>query len=581
MHSVSILASAGDYDWPRPWEDRYQNEEYVAEKNKILEKALTVIEKRFPKFRENIVTVDTGSPSTTERFLLKDHGNIGGPKQTIGQHMMNRLKARTEFEGLYAVGDSTVMGEGVISVTASAVGAANVILEDMGKKAYKPRKPEKSYVNYVKGQPRKPLPPRQDGVTTENSRRIANECQWCQDPICIRTCPAGIDIPTFIRKIESGNIAGAAKTVRENNPLGTICGTLCPAEKLCESVCHRQDFSDHPVQIKNLHKFSCEEAGDKGWNESCDDLNGETVAIVGAGPAGVSCAHYLARLGFRVDIYERADSVGGIVSQALPPHRYSNDSVQTELKQAVRSDRIKIHYGKELGRDIQLSEIADRYHSVFLSIGLSSGTSLNLPGLDKVRHVDALSFLKSSRASPANLDGKDILVIGGGSVAVDAAVSAKKQGATSVKMVCLESREEMPCLDYEVDEMEADGIELINSWGPVEFSGEGTLNCMRCTSIFDEEGKFAPVFDDSATRDIAFSDVIFAVGQKMDPDMLSYLTTHHGESMSDGKLQVIGSSFLLKGTDNVYGGGDLIRGGSTIVQAVADGRSVASEINER
>ncbi len=256
MHSVSILCSQGDYDWPRPWEDDYQSEKYVNEKNRMFDEAVKVIEKRFPKFGESVVTCDPASPSTTERFTMKDFGNIGGPKQTIGQHLMNRMKARTEFDGVYAVGDSTVLGEGVISVTASAVAAANEILKDAKIKPYRPQKPKKSYVNYVEGQPRKPLPPKEDGVTVENSPRIAVECQWCEDPKCMKTCPAGIDIPTLNRKLESGNIEGAAKTVRENNPLGGICGILCPSEKLCESVCNRQDFDDHSVQIKNLHKFS-------------------------------------------------------------------------------------------------------------------------------------------------------------------------------------------------------------------------------------------------------------------------------------------------------------------------------------
>ncbi|MBT3312536.1 MAG: FAD-dependent oxidoreductase [Desulfobacteraceae bacterium] len=582
MHSVSLLCSGGDYDWPRPSDSRYQSEEYVNEKNKLLEKALTVIEKRFPKFRESIVTVDTASPSTTERFTLKDFGNIGGPKQNIGQHLMNRLKARTEFDGVYAVGDSTVMGEGVISVTASAVGAANTILKDLRMKPFQAKKSEKSYVNYVKGQPRKPLPPKQDGVTVANSPRIAVECQWCQDQKCVENCPAGIDVPTFVRKLESGNIEGAAKTIRENNPLGAICGILCPSEKLCESVCNRLDFSDHPVQIKNLQKFACEEAGDRGWSQSYDDLNGQTVAIVGAGPAGLSSAHYLARMGFKVEIFEKADSLGGMISQALPVHRYSDDTIQTELNQAVMSDRINIQYGKELGKDIKLSELSDNYYSVFLAIGLSSGNTLDLPGVDTVNHIDALGFLKSNRVSPAKLNGQDVLVIGGGSVAVDAAVSAKKQGAKSVKMVCLESREEMPCLSYEVDELDAEGIELINSWGPLEFSGKSganSLKCEQCTSVFDDEGHFAPAFDSSANKDIAFSDVIFAVGQQFEPEILTYFKGDHPESIIDGKL-LINDNFLLKGTNNVYGGGDIIRGGSTIVQAVADGRSVASEINE-
>ena len=215
MHSVSILCSPGDYDWPRPWDPRYKSQEYENEKQKLLEDALNVVGKRFPHFRENIVTVDVASPSTTERFTLRNYGIVGGPKQTLGQHLLNRLKSRTDIEGLYAVGDSTVLGEGVTSVTSSALGAANSVLKDLEMPLYLIKKPKRSYVHYVEGKTRLPLPDQDEALNSVNSVRLANECQWCEDTKCMKKCPAGIDIPNFVRRIEAGNIIGAARAIRE------------------------------------------------------------------------------------------------------------------------------------------------------------------------------------------------------------------------------------------------------------------------------------------------------------------------------------------------------------------------------
>ncbi|MCP4761593.1 MAG: FAD-dependent oxidoreductase, partial [archaeon] len=195
MHSVSILCSAGDYNWPRPWEEGYQGEEYAKEKQKIADLALKKIEEHFPGFRKNIVTMEIGTPSTIERFTVRNHGCIGGPKQALGQHLLKRLKAKSEYKNLYCVGDSTVMGEGVVSVTSSAIGASNMLLKDLKMDQYKIRKYDKCYVNDVKGKPLAPLPALGVKLDESKAKRLANDCQWCEDPKCMTKCPAGIDVP--------------------------------------------------------------------------------------------------------------------------------------------------------------------------------------------------------------------------------------------------------------------------------------------------------------------------------------------------------------------------------------------------
>ncbi|MCG7853261.1 MAG: FAD-dependent oxidoreductase [Methanosarcinaceae archaeon] len=582
MHSISILCSAGDYKWPRPWEPEYQSEEYEQQKAIILENAMKAIEGHFPNFRENIVSVDMASPSTTERFTLRNYGVIGGPKQAMGQHLMNRLKSRTEFKNLYAVGDSCVMGEGVTSVTTSAIGAANMVLEDLKMPTYNIKtKPVKNNVNYVKGQPRTPTPDISVPVSSSNAKRLAVNCQWCEDPKCMIKCPAGIDVLNFVRRIEGGNIEGAARVIRENNPLGEICGILCPAEKLCESVCNRLEYADQPVRIKDLQKYACEQAGDRGWDPSQSDLNGKKVAIVGAGPAGISCAYYLARFGFEIDLYEKEDKVGGLISQAIPAYRVTDTNIQSELQRMITNPRIHLHLGESLGEEVKLDELSKNYHAVFLALGLSNGKELKMNGLDKVKSTDALSFLKKIRKNPDSEKLDNVLIVGGGSVAADAAITALKSGAKSVKIVSLESKEEMPCLSKEVLELEELGIEILNSWGPTEILDlptGGKLVCNQCTAVCDDKGNFSPTMDNSVKNEIEFTNIIFAVGQQISPEVSAYLESVIPESFTNGRITADPNTLLIQGSQNIYLGGDLYHGGSTIVQAVADGRKIAIEI---
>jgi prolycopene isomerase len=244
-HSITALCSTGGIEWPKPTDPDYQSEEYKKLKEEFAQKTIELLDKKFPGLKDNIIVMDMATPSTIEHYTLKNGGNIGGPKQAIGQHLMNRLHARSEFKNLYCVGDSTVMGEGVVSASVSAVGAVNMILEDSKpkRKRYKVGKYKKQYINYVKGQYREPMPDIADKLDETTASRVATECQWCENDKaeCMKQCPAGIDVLNFIRRLESKNYIGAAKSMREMNPLSAICGYICPAERLCESKCSHKE----------------------------------------------------------------------------------------------------------------------------------------------------------------------------------------------------------------------------------------------------------------------------------------------------------------------------------------------------
>lgn len=580
VHSVSILCSAEQEiePWPRPWDPDYQQEAYVARKQKIADRALNVLEEKFPGFKKGIRTIDIATPATTERFTLKNWGNIGGPKQALGQHLLNRMKIKSpDIKNLFCVGDSTSLGEGVVSVTTSGISAANLILRDDKRKEYDFRKFSKEHVSYLKkGYPRSPLPAKTEPITEDTASRHAVECQWCEDPKCISKCPAGIDIPNFIRRIESGNYAGAAKSIREMNPLGAICGYLCPAEKLCESECNHLDFSDFPVRIADLQSWVCKKAGKDGWlNENSLSLN-KKVAIIGAGPAGLSCGHYLATLGYQVDIFEKTDSIGGLITQVIPQDRMDYKVVLDELKSISSSDRIKISFNQELGKDVQLSELKNTHEAIFLSTGLSSGKMLSLEGSENNKSTDALNFLRNYHIDQkVNINGT-VLIIGGGSVAADVAHVISKETSNEVIMVCLESDDEMLCLPSELNDLKSNNVKILTSLGPKELVGN-KLICRKCISVFDSNGCFDPEFDEASLQEITFDHLIFAIGQKMDENLAKYLET-------ELKLKIIdidNTTQLISNQSNVYAGGDLTRGAGTIVEAVADGRRAAKAIHEK
>ncbi|GAG08080.1 unnamed protein product, partial [marine sediment metagenome] len=223
VRSVTLTV-VSDLKWPRPWEPAYRSEPYQRLKREEAEKVLDRVEAYIPNFRKHIRVMEIGTPTTTERFTLKNWGNVGGPKQAMGQDMMKRPTARTDWQNLYLCGDSTVMGLGVLPATMSAVGAANMLLRDLGQQEFLPREFSRQYVNLTAPKAWTPVPDAAEPITEASARRLAKECQWCEHAACIQDCPAQIDVVGFMRRLESGNFAGAARSMREMNPLAELCG---------------------------------------------------------------------------------------------------------------------------------------------------------------------------------------------------------------------------------------------------------------------------------------------------------------------------------------------------------------------
>jgi len=573
--SVTITA-VSTLEWPRPTDPAYQSEEYKQMKEQETEKVLDRLKPRFPNLRKHIKSMEIGTPSTIERYTLKNWGNIGGPKQMLGQDMMKRLKARSDWKNLYLVGDSTVMGLGVLPATTSGIGAANMVLKDLGLEGYTPRSFPRQFIHFIEGKPWSPGPDRLQPITEDSAMRMARDCDHCEEAGCIRACPASIDLVGFHRRVESGNFSGAARSMRQMNPLAEICGHVCPAEMFCQKKCNRLDYAEQPVRIADLHGWVCGKvSGAEGWDGCVAPQNGRRVAVVGAGPAGLTCAHFLARLGYRVDVLEKAEKPGGMLAMALPPFRMPEDIVAREIDGMTLSG-MHFEYGKTLGKDYSVSDLEHDYDAVFLAPGLWSGRKIEVPGAEKAETIDALRLLCAYRSEGRVEVGKKAVIIGGGSVATDAALAAKDSGAERVSLVCLEGEGEMPALPSELAELKRLGIEILHGWGPREILSDARMSFIRCTSVFDGQKRFQPAFDESEAMEMDFDSLIWAVGQAVEPTLAAYLEKEFGCA---GLISIDEDTTQVKDRPGVFAGGDIVRGAGTVVEAVADGRRAAMAID--
>jgi prolycopene isomerase len=334
-HVITTIAPSPE-PWPSPWSKEYRTTAYRERKAAAVERTLDQIETRFPNLRKNIIVLEAGTPATIERYTLKNGGAVGGPKQAIGQQLMKRLHAQSDWPNLYLCGDSTVMGMGTPAVTVSGIGAANLVLRAAGLNEYSRREFERQRVHIVKGRPLDPLPAVGTLIDAAWAKRLARECQYCESPGCTRACPTANDMRNVMRRIEAGNFAGAARALRQTNPLAEVCGYLCRPDPACERRCLRKSFADGPVRIAELEAWVCREAAERGWPRDTPEPTGRPAAIVGAGPAGLSCAYFLARAGWKVTLRDARPEPGGSLLD-LDPAALPKDARTRDVNGVLRT----------------------------------------------------------------------------------------------------------------------------------------------------------------------------------------------------------------------------------------------------
>ena len=392
---------------------------------------------------------------------------------------------------------------------------------------------------------------------------------------CTAECPVGIDIPLYLSKIREGDLIGAAKILLEANPIPAITGRVCP--HFCQERCNRGDH-DGPVSIRNVERFMgdyiLENAGELIIPP--ENTTNKGVAILGAGPAGLSAAFYLRRFGHRVVVFDRMSAPGGMLAYALPAYRLPGECIDAVVKLFERLG-IEFKLNVEVGKDVTLEDLRKDFDSLFLATGAPSSPPVGIEGENLT--IPGLQFLAEVKRGGKDVAGSRILVIGGGSVAIDVGITARRLGAKEVILACLESREEMPALGWEVEKAVEEGVELMPSWGPFRIvEGKGKvrrIGLMRCKSVFDKKGKFAPVLDDHVKETLEADLIILATGQKPD---LSYINARIPMKTEKG-LIFVKQQTQETSSPGVFAGGDVTSGPASVVEAVAGGRRAAFAID--
>ncbi|MEE9157718.1 MAG: NAD(P)-dependent oxidoreductase [Gammaproteobacteria bacterium] len=407
----------------------------------------------------------------------------------------------------------------------------------------------------------------------------ADRCYFCYDAPCTSACPTEIDIPGFIQKIRSRNLRGSARTILSENIMGGMCARVCPTEVLCEEACVRNTHEDKPVQIGLLQRYATDPVSEK--NISLFERAAETgkiVAVVGGGPAGLSCAHRLATLGHQVSVFNQTEKLGGLNEYGIAAYKTVNDFAQREVDYILGIGGIKVRTGVALGDDFSLAELREEYDAVFLGLGLSGVNDL---GLDNeqvdgvVNAVDYIATLRQTRQKSELPIGRRIVVIGGGMTAIDIAVQSKALGAEDVSIVYRRGQEHMKASRYEREFAQLRGV-MIKYWSsPRRLLTRGN----RVTGVEFELTSLGEDGQLKGTQEtyVLDADVVFkAIGQKVLWDKLGetaeILDLEHDRIIVD-KDRKTSLPDVWAGGDCVYGGDDLT------VSAVQDGKLAAISID--
>ena len=407
----------------------------------------------------------------------------------------------------------------------------------------------------------------------------ANRCIFCYDAPCMKSCPTHIDVPKFIKQITTENIKGSAHTILSANIMGGGCSKVCPVEKLCEGACVYNLMEEEPIKIARLQRYSTEIAIREKWPLfALKPSNGKKVAVVGAGPAGLSCAHVLAREGVDVTIFEKEAKGGGLMTYGIAAYKVTPEFCQDEVDYILSLGGIEIKYNQELGSNITLAELQAMYDAVYIGIGVGLARRLEIPGEELDGVVDAISFIYQIRSKPYHevRVGDQVAVIGMGMTAIDAATQAKRLGASKVTMVYRRTQAEMPCTQTELDIAMLDGCEIIWLAAPKEIVGKDghvtqLLCCVMALGEPDASGRRSPV-ETGETMVLDVDMVIKAAGQMPFEALVS------GNNLSNkyGKI-VIGQNGVTN-LNGVFAGGDCVNGGKEVVDAVQAGKDGAAGI---
>lgn len=431
------------------------------------------------------------------------------------------------------------------------------------------------------------------GLTAEQASKEAQRCLDCANPTCMSGCPVGINIPTFIKYIEVGKFLDAAKTLKETSALPAVCGRVCPQEKQCEAQCIHIKMKKEPVAIGYLERFAADYERESGQISVPEiaPANGIKIAVVGSGPAGLSFAGDMAKFGYDVTVFEALHEIGGVLKYGIPEFRLPNDIVDVEIEN-LRRMGVKFINNCIVGKTISYEDLhAEGFKGVFAASGAGLPNFMNIPGENLVGVMSSNEYLTRvnlmDAANPESdtpvLIGKKVAVIGGGNTAMDSVRTARRLGAERSIIVYRRSEEEMPARIEEVKHAKEEGVEFMTLHNPIEYIGDerGRVIQMRLQKMTlgepDASGRRRPVPLEGAIETIDIDEVIVSVGVSPNPLIPS---TFKGLDVTRWGTIVVNEETMQSTLPDVYAGGDIVRGGATVILAMGDGRKAAAAMHK-
>lgn len=431
------------------------------------------------------------------------------------------------------------------------------------------------------------------GLTKEQAMLEAQRCLDCPNPACMQGCPVNINIPTFIKHIECGELLEAAKVLKETSALPAVCGRVCPQEKQCESMCIHLKMGKPAVAIGYLERFAADYERESG-NISVPEVgakNGIKIAVVGSGPAGLSFAGDMAKRGYEVTVFEALHEIGGVLKYGIPEFRLPNKIVDVEIE-GLRKMGVQFFTNCIVGKTISYEDLhAEGFKGVFAASGAGLPNFMNIPGENLIGVMSSNEYLTRvnlmDAANPESdtpvLQGKRVAVIGGGNTAMDSVRTARRLGAERAIIVYRRSEEEMPARLEEVKHAKEEGVEFLTLHNPIEYIGDerGRVRQMRLQKMQlgepDASGRRRPVAIEGAIDTIEVDEVIVSVGVSPNPLIPQAFS---GLEVTKWGTIVVDQDTMCSALPDVYAGGDIVRGGATVILAMGDGRKAAAAMDE-
>lgn len=410
----------------------------------------------------------------------------------------------------------------------------------------------------------------------------ADRCLFCYDAPCISACPTGIDVPSFIKKIATRNFKGSAKVIMESNIMGGTCARVCPVQNLCEGACVFNGMEQKPIEIGRLQRFSTDWLFENKIQlfERAPD-NGKKIAVIGSGPAGLSCAHSLSRKGYKVTVFESKDAPGGLNVFGLAEYKTKPEFARNEILYLLEIGGIEIKYHALVGKDVQMQELLNDFDAVFIGIGLGKTPPLNIPGENMEGVIDAIEFIEDIKRGPYHkVDvGKKVAVIGCGNTAIDAATQSKRLGAEKVYIVYRRTKNEMPAFEHEYELALKDECEFYWLTNPVKVIGEHVVEGLELIRMElgepDASGRKSPRPIPGSEFVLPVDMVIKSLGQVYYD---TFIASMPELKIKGGKITV--DENMQTSIPKLYAGGDCINGGKETVNATQDGKLAAMGIHK-